>query len=45
MFSYGFLHMDTPVLADQQRLTSALCRHWIQSGGSTSGNGKAVQMA
>ena len=24
------LHMDGPVLADQQRLTSALCRHKIQ---------------
>ena len=29
MFFYDPLHMDVPVLADQQELTSALCRHWM----------------
>ena len=34
MFSYGLLHMDTPVLADQQNLHSfTLCRHWMLSRG------------
>ena len=28
MFFYGLLDMDTLVLANQQKLTSALCRHW-----------------
>ena len=32
MFSYGFLCKDTPVLANEQRLTNyAQCIHWMQS--------------
>ena len=27
IFSHGLLHTDMPVLADQQGLTSALCRY------------------
>ena len=38
-FSYGLLHMDTLVLADHQRLTSAL------SGGSARNDGRLVRMA
>ena len=30
-FFYGLLHMDLPVLANQQRISSALCEHWMQS--------------
>ena len=26
-FSYGFLHMDVPMLAGQQRVTSSQCGH------------------
>ena len=29
-FSYGLLHIDTPVLADQQKLKfTSMCGHWI----------------
>ena len=28
-FFYGPLHLDLPLLANQQELTWALCRHWI----------------
>ena len=30
-FSYKLLHVYAPVLGCQQRLTSARCRHWMQS--------------
>ena len=29
MFFYEPLHMDVPLLANQQELTSTLCEHWL----------------
>ena len=34
-FSYGFLHVDIPMLANQKRLKSSLCKHWMQLRGAT----------
>ena len=31
IFSCGLLHMDPSIFADQERLSSALHRHWMQS--------------
>ena len=39
--SYGLLHMDTPVMADQQRLTSALCS---QSRSGSNGNERILHI-
>ena len=35
MFSYGLLHVEIPVLADQQRVTPALYRRWMLCRGLT----------
>ena len=38
IFFYGFLRIDTPVLADQYRLTSTLYKLWMVSRGATRSN-------
>ena len=43
MVSNGLLHIDTPVLANQQKLTSSvLCRHWIPPRGLTKNNDQCL---
>ena len=39
MFSHGLLHMDTPVEAEQQELTSSLWEHEVPCKRLTKGDG------
>ena len=39
-FSNGLKNIDTPMLTDQQELTSTLCRHWMPSRKHTKGDGR-----
>ena len=43
-FSYGLLHMDTPVLADQQKTPSVLGRDWMLSRGATNSESQKESM-